>query len=587
MNEKENLQKVENEDSSERKTEKTKTGISKESSSAILGAMIPQIPLTKNMTKGDNPMGIPNELLEFVYNPEATHTVVVEKAFEQTAKDFKTINLPWKVRRLTIERATLRVKIAWLSKLSRYAEGSKITAYKKRLVDVERALRKITSSVDNAEEKARMQAEINKLDKAITSDTKQKIKEKKIVESVQTMVEESVDNGTLPSASLYYLYSEKWREDPVMDEFEYYSEGANWDLHKELKKTKKEVRAIFKTTKRLIKEKKYDEASEEVLKAKKPLESIRKYMESSFEDSSLTTTTIGFILGWLKAFGRAFLVDIVTLNFGQFFASIYEILRLIDGILEHIKSKQAKGKPIDITVANRYYNDTLIVIRKFEKKCDDLSKKIRSLKNEEQGTVKQESVELDAYKTLTAFYEAGYIEDSSYVALYMEAKKPDDGMMAILEKLNKKGYITKYSCSGHKAAFKSDRNDDGIINGKMASGARIMFDGDYNFPDPPKHWGWKSVDGKDYLYVLPISHNAKKQDQEKAYTAWKNKYMPSLDRWVDSLKDVDTTSKIITKKNPKKEEDITESVFDDDFRTIDDMIEDELALFQLESSLDF
>ena len=63
--------------------------------------------------------------------------------------------------------------------------------------------------------------------------------------------------------------------------------------------------------------------------------------------------------------------------------------------------------------------------------------------------------------------------------------------------------------------------------------------------------------------------------------------MASLDHWVDSLKDVDTTSKIITKKNPKKEEDITESVFDDDFRTIDDMIEDELALFQLESSLDF
>ena len=169
------------------------------------------------------------------------------------------------------------------------------------------------------------------------------------------------------------------------------------------------------------------------------------------------------------------------------------------------------------------------------------------------------------------------MDESSFLELMLEAKKPDEGMMDILSTLNGKGYKTKYSCSGHKDSGKSDKNDDGIVNGKLTSAARIMFQDDYEFPDPPKHWGFKTVEGKDYLYVLPYSSDGK---DPKAFDAWKNKYMASLDRWAKSLPNVKTAEKVITKpeeeKTPK-ESDVTESV---DYNAA---IDNELAMLLMDT----
>ena len=203
----------------------------------------------------------------------------------------------------------------------------------------------------------------------------------------------------------------------------------------------------------------------------------------------------------------------------------------------------------------------------------------------------KESVELpsNVFVELTNLYESGAIDLETYMDCYLEAKKPDDGMMEILDTLNRKGYKTKYSCSGHKRSFKEDRNDDGVINGKLTSGARIMFMDDYEFPDPPKHWGWKTVDGKDYLYVISVSHNADKIDSDKAFDAWKNKYMASLKRWVDSLPDQAEADQVI-KNKAKDEEDVTESVWRDleadltiesEMDTLSRDLEDEIAMMLL------
>ena len=196
---------------------------------------------------------------------------------------------------------------------------------------------------------------------------------------------------------------------------------------------------------------------------------------------------------------------------------------------------------------------------------------------------KEEKETKESVKLAVQAFEAGYLTESEFLDLIVEAKKPDDGMMPILSKLHEKGYKTKYSCSGHKDSGSKDRNDDGIVNGKLASAARIMFNGDYDFPDPPKHWGFKTVDGKDYLYVLQFSNNGKNPD---AFDEWKNKYMASLDRWVDSLPNAKKEDNKVVEDTPSEDKkdqsnEVKESV---DFDTV---IDNEMAMLMMDLSTNF
>ena len=105
-----------------RKYLKKKTAVSEESSAAVLGSMLPQTPVSGVIKKGGTTMHIPDTLVEFVYNPEMKHDIMVEGAFDKFANELsakqgnevKTNHLPGKVRKLTIERAMLRVKIQWI-----------------------------------------------------------------------------------------------------------------------------------------------------------------------------------------------------------------------------------------------------------------------------------------------------------------------------------------------------------------------------------------------------------------------------------------------------------------------------------------
>lgn len=593
----------------------TKTGVAKETSASVLGPMLPQAPLTgstvqKTASIIDEDRTALDALVEFCYYPDAVFDEKVRDNINTHATDVRDNSLPFQVRKMVIERAILRVKIAWCSKFK--SKERKVKAYQKRYKELDSTLLRINRAVTNDIDKKKMANAIKEIDKEVTEETKAKLNKKAITESVNALIDSMVAEGVLPKDMPHiddrmltesYLYKTFGMEDT-------FEESENLDLIKERKKYQKEYAVYMAKCKKAIKSGDYKAASGYVEKCREILTDIREALKD-YDKDSLTVNFIGIVLGYLgfvvkdtllcfgvtmpligvtgagtalaaigatNASAIAAGVGATLMGLGGVAVSVATILltfygwyRVIAALDVNMKEAKKNGDSISINILNGVYNKTLKVIDKMEKCLKDMSKALKEAKKVDDNEIQKEleeikqmkeSVELpsNVFVELTNLYESGAIDFETYMDCYLEAKKPDDGMMDILDTLNRKGYKTKYSCSGHKRSFKEDRNDDGVINGKLTSGARIMFMDDYEFPDPPKHWGWKTVDGKDYLYVISVSHNADKIDSDKAFDAWKNKYMASLKRWVDSLPDQADADKII-KTKAKDEEDVTESAW--------------------------
>lgn len=149
------------------------------------------------------------------------------------------------------------------------------------------------------------------------------------------------------------------------------------------------------------------------------------------------------------------------------------------------------------------------------------------------------------------------VEDDNY-EIYLESDtKVDDDIKPIIDKLNEKGYETKYSCSGHPSArIKKDVYRDGIYKNKLYSTARIVFAKKYDIGSAPKYWMKKELNDGELisLYVEPPTFKILNGLPKDAFTKWKNNYMNSLEKWVNEL----------PKEGEKKEEeDVVESVLDD------------------------
>ena len=114
--------------------------------------------------------------------------------------------------------------------------------------------------------------------------------------------------------------------------------------------------------------------------------------------------------------------------------------------------------------------------------------------------------------------------------------KIDEGIKDILVKLNKLGYKTKYSCTGHsRTRLARDGKNDGIYQGKLYTTARINFDKVYTFTTLPDGW-YQSNDGDiTSIYVKPCQYDKKDGDVSEAFDKWKHRYMNALDSWVDEL----------------------------------------------------
>lgn len=145
-----------------------------------------------------------------------------------------------------------------------------------------------------------------------------------------------------------------------------------------------------------------------------------------------------------------------------------------------------------------------------------------------------------------------------------EAANIDAEIKPVIEILNQKGYKTKYSSAGHvHLRKKADEKRDGVYHNKLYSDARIMFDGDFKFPNSPKHWFWKNVDGKDYLDIEPIYYNPKDGSPDEAFAKWKNRYMETLRTWADNLPDrVKSNAEEVETKDRKGRDIKVESVND-------------------------
>lgn len=154
-----------------------------------------------------------------------------------------------------------------------------------------------------------------------------------------------------------------------------------------------------------------------------------------------------------------------------------------------------------------------------------------------------------------------------------EAANIEKEMKPIIEQLNAKGYKTKYSSPGHtQLRKKEDVFRDGIYEGKLYSDARIMFDGDYNFPKAPKYWIWRTVEGNDYLDVDPKAYSFEKGfTPSEMFNKWKAAYMGTLKTWVENLPDQSETKNSPIVKDTKGRETVVESgdidqIFEDFFK---------------------
>lgn len=123
----------------------------------------------------------------------------------------------------------------------------------------------------------------------------------------------------------------------------------------------------------------------------------------------------------------------------------------------------------------------------------------------------------------------------------------NDEIEPVVKALEKKGYNVKYSSPGYdETRFDNDRNDDGVINSKLVSTARIIFDSNHNFKVTPQCWEWKILkNGSKALYVKPYSYNPKTGTKKEAFIKWKERYMANLRSWVVDLPKAGTETKSV------------------------------------------
>lgn len=180
---------------------------------------------------------------------------------------------------------------------------------------------------------------------------------------------------------------------------------------------------------------------------------------------------------------------------------------------------------------------------------DGFNSSIKRRLNKNKKSVKKESVDM---------FNDDYI-------VIDETSNIDKEISNVIAILNAKGFKTKYSSAGHtQLRKKTDRDRDGVYYDKLYTDARIMFKDNYRFPQPPKHWKIKNVDGVDYLQPIPRHYNEKDGSPDEAFAKWKAEYMETLRTWVNNLPEKTTTDKIFMKDGKIAESVSYEPISEDD-----------------------
>lgn len=116
-------------------------------------------------------------------------------------------------------------------------------------------------------------------------------------------------------------------------------------------------------------------------------------------------------------------------------------------------------------------------------------------------------------------------------------KSVPDKIEPMVKKLENKNYRVKYASPGYvDTRFDNDKNKDGVINNKLVTTGRIIFERDYSFPNTPEGWEWKALsNGFKALYVRPFTYSDDNGSKKEAFDKWQNRYLNSLEKWIDDL----------------------------------------------------
>lgn len=189
--------------------------------------------------------------------------------------------------------------------------------------------------------------------------------------------------------------------------------------------------------------------------------------------------------------------------------------------------------------------------KRYEYKVDGLTRKIEKLQKEvddDEAKIEEEMEKIKKHR-----------DQDVKESVITEAADMEPEIRPIVEELNRKGYKVRYASPGHKKLRKKeDFEPDGVYYNKLYSDARIMFDSKYNFPEAPKYWHWRDVDGCSYLDITPKGFNVEKGDTPNdAFDKWKDAYMNSLKTYVNNLKPNNSS-----KETKESVNEFTESLMD-------------------------
>lgn len=187
-------------------------------------------------------------------------------------------------------------------------------------------------------------------------------------------------------------------------------------------------------------------------------------------------------------------------------------------------------------------------LREKEQKLKEAEKyaELQEKHKEKERQAEEEKKKKEAEKEDPKTKEERDIEEAAimYESYFMEKRQLEDSFKDVVDTFNNKGYKVKYASPGHpglrkkvdKPADDSLEKHDGVYYDHLYSDARIMFKDKYKFPDPPKYWHWREVDGCSYLDISPIRYDKEKDgDVKTAIRNWKQDYMRSIRKYVKEI----------------------------------------------------
>lgn len=478
-------------------------------------------------------------VIEFIKDPEVSYNEFTEASVKELVTRVQTNStIPDITKKKIAKKEILKAKLKALKK-NKYAKNNTLET-KKELIGVAKSIEKdkkdLKVSSKDINEYGKDMSKVIALQESKASQYKRNISEMQTVEEMKEMKEslenemmiaqENADNKTVEFNKDLLRYLNKTiatTESYTTESVSLFTAmnaivGLAWTA---LAVTGIKVVTDFVKAKKTVKAfAKENPDYHQVSKLKKKVYTVKPYTLE--KDKEITGNAF---TKWLKSGTKNKTVTVYSYNNEDVFSLACETNRIVsvgaDSLTTITKYYFAPMSANGKKYADMYKSDALLSKKVWNQ---DIKKYLKSVAEKLKVEVSEEDVKESAEE----------FKEVEELALLIEAANIDSEIKPIIDKLNRKGYKTKYSSAGHEhLRKKGDEDKDGVYYGKGYSDARIMFEQDYKFPKAPRYWKWRKVDGKDYLDIVPLVYSKKNADD--AFADWKKKYLASLSEWVDQL----------------------------------------------------